>query len=921
MHISRLLRTVAATAAVVVAGGALAATPALAAKPAKTPIVLTSSVTASPTTTRSATFTWTGATGATYQCSLDGATNSSCTSPLTVNALSDGQHTFTVRSKPPRPVSARKTWVVDTTGPAKPVITQLPSPTRTTSTNVYFTDTDASAVSHTCALDGAAAAPCTSPFPVSGLSDAVHTVYVTAKDALGNAGAPADMTWTVDSQAPISVVVDVPALTKETFVDVSFSADSAVSFSCSVDNGPFSDCVSPLQLTGLAEGQHSITVVAADAAGNASLPGTGVWTVDRTPPTTPTFMTGPAANTDQADVDFVLGNVDSSGTLKCSLDSAPPADCPSPLHFTGTAMGPHRLDVYSVDAAGNQSVATATWQWTRAAVVSPAQITDGPASPSNVATPDFIFGPTGSAAAYWCSLDGQPAIDCDSGPWPFAAPLTGDGPHVFSVKAEDPATGTQSDPATWTWVADFTAPQAPVFSTAPAASTTDTTAVFSFPQESGVSYTCSLDGAAGAACASPVTLPGLGVGGHSFAVVAKDAAGNTSQTTHGWTVVAPTQPTDPGTPTPPVDPGTPTQPTSPVVNPPATKSATSVTITPSSALRGQSSLRFATDVRGISASTVLLRQTGTTADRAVALSCANAAGAAVDCAAGPVRTVFVQPRAALVAGQSYTLSTTAGVIDTTLKPAAPSSKSFRASTDEQENSLGARATWRKSAASSAYGKRYLSENRKAASVRYAFRGTKVSWYTMTAPSQGRATVYVDGVKKARVNNYSARTEWHVVRTVKGLRKGAHTLSIVVAGRKGSKAGTGTGVVVDAVRVGSKLVTNPKLAATWGTVRATGASAGGYAVSATAKATSSFTFRGTSVSWVTATAATMGKAKVYVDGVLKAKVDNYSAKARWNVRRSVSGLADTVHTVKVKVLGKKRAKATAANVVVDRWLVG
>jgi bacillopeptidase F len=286
-----------------------------------------------------------------------------------------------------------------------------------------------------------------------------------------------------------------------------------------------------------------------------------------------------------------------------------------------------------------------------------------------------------------------------------------------------------------------------------------------------------------------------------------------------------------------------------------------------------------------------------------------------------VRAANLKPRVALIPGQRYTLSVTTGITDLALKPASADSKTFRASTDEQETSLRATSTWRRSVAKAAYGKRFVSESRAGAAVSFPFRGRKIAWYTMTGPTQGIAKVYVDGVKKARVNNYSTGVAWHVARKVKGLSNTAHTLRIVVAGRKGAKAGTGTGVVVDAARVGTTLVANPRVSSSWRKARYSGASGGGYAVSRTAKSAATFTFRGTSVTWVTQTARTMGKAKVYVDGVLKAKVDNFSAKSRWNVRRAVTGLSDSVHTVKVVVLGKKRARATGTDVLVDRWLVG
>ncbi|HYY76368.1 MAG TPA: hypothetical protein VE644_08630, partial [Gaiellaceae bacterium] len=66
-------------------------------------------------------------------------------------------------------------------------------------------------------------------------------------------------------------------------------------------------------------------------------------------------------------------------------------------------------------------------------------------------------------------------------------------------------------------------------------------ASFSFAaSEAGGSYECSLDGAPFSACTSPATYSSLADGGHSFAVRARDGAGNTdgSPAQHAWTVDA-----------------------------------------------------------------------------------------------------------------------------------------------------------------------------------------------------------------------------------------------------------------------------------------------------------------------------------------------------------------------------------------------
>ena len=93
---------------------------------------------------------------------------------------------------------------------------------------------------------------------------------------------------------------------------------------------------------------------------------------------------------------------------------------------------------------------------------------------------------------------------------------------------------------------DTTAPTVTLASTPPA-STTETSASFAFTaSEPGVTYECSLDGAAYAGCASPASYQSLAVGTHSFSVRGRDPAGNVGQpASFGWSIVAPPPPPRP----------------------------------------------------------------------------------------------------------------------------------------------------------------------------------------------------------------------------------------------------------------------------------------------------------------------------------------------------------------------------------------
>jgi hypothetical protein len=95
-----------------------------------------------------------------------------------------------------------------------------------------------------------------------------------------------------------------------------------------------------------------------------------------------------------------------------------------------------------------------------------------------------------------------------------------------------------------TRVRDTTPPNTSI-TQAPAASTTATTASFSFASsESRSTFSCKRDSGSWRRCTSPKAYSSLALGAHQFSVRATDASGNTDRTpsTYGWSVVAPQPP-------------------------------------------------------------------------------------------------------------------------------------------------------------------------------------------------------------------------------------------------------------------------------------------------------------------------------------------------------------------------------------------
>lgn len=207
--------------------------------------------------------------GESYECRFDDGTFAACTSPhVPPAALPDGHHTFAVRATRDRrtdPTPAVHAFTVDTQAPDLSVASV--SVTGRSAT-IAFAATDATAITYACRLDGQAVA-CASPQTFTGLADGTHTIQVTATDAVGHASS-ASRTVTVDATLPETIMAWAPPaiLTAREFT-FAFTASRPATFLCSVNGGPQWPCDSPLALTGLADGQHSLEVTAIDLLGRA----------------------------------------------------------------------------------------------------------------------------------------------------------------------------------------------------------------------------------------------------------------------------------------------------------------------------------------------------------------------------------------------------------------------------------------------------------------------------------------------------------------------------------------------------------------------------------------------------------------------------------------------------------------------------
>ncbi|QSQ27964.1 OmpA family protein [Pyxidicoccus parkwayensis] len=477
----------------------------------------------------------------TYECSLDGGAYAACTDPQTFTGLANGGHTLSVRARDAAgnvdPTPATYAWTVDTTAPDTTIVSGPAAVTNSNSATFDFSSNE-SPVTYQCSLDGAAFVACTDPVTFTGLADGNHTLAVRAVDAAGNVDpTPATHAWTVDTSPPDTVIVSGPAaVTSATTATFDFSSpDSPVTYECSLDSGAYAACTDPVTFTGLAQGNHTLSVRARDAAGNVDpTPATYAWRVDTTAPDT-TIVSGPASVTNSTSATFDFSSNESPVTYQCSLDSGAFVACTDPQTFTGLAQGNHTLAVRAVDAAGNVDPTPATYSWTIDTTPPDTAIVSGPSAVTSSTSATFDFSSPDSPVTYECSLDGAAYAACTD---PVTFTGLAEGNHTLSVRARDAAGNVDPTPATHSWRVDTTVPDTVIVS-GPSGVTASTSATFDFSSpESPVTYECSLDGAAFAACTDPVTFTGLAQGNHTLSVRARDAAGNVDPTpaTRSWTV-------------------------------------------------------------------------------------------------------------------------------------------------------------------------------------------------------------------------------------------------------------------------------------------------------------------------------------------------------------------------------------------------
>ncbi|HEV3375764.1 MAG TPA: Ig-like domain-containing protein [Thermoleophilaceae bacterium] len=506
---------------------------------------------------------------ASFQCSLDGAAFTACTSPYSLDGLAEGDHRLDVRATRPiravDPTPASYEWKVAI--PPKTTIVDGPvSPSDSANVALAFTADDPDATFE-CSLNGVAFEECTSPVEYTNLADGANEVRVRATDPLGNVEPdPAAHAWTVAVPPAPTIDSGPDRLTGSTVAGFEFSgtdngpAPAPLSFECRLDAGAWEPCSSPHGYGAgpgqepLPDGTHVFELRATDATGNQG-EASYQWTVDTVAPAV-AIGSFPDRLTRSTEASFEFDATDEGPAepplrLECKLDGGEWEACSSPQAYGGTGAdalpdGDHVFVVRATDGAGN--VGEASYEWTVDTVAPVAQVDGGPATLTKRTDASFHFsatdeGPAEPPLRFECRLDAGEWEPCSSpqgygGEGPAALP---DGKHVFAVRAIDGAENV-GESASYEWTVDTVAPKTTITS-GPDRLTNVTKASFAFAADEDATFECRLDEGGWVPCENPKDYgagpgdPRLPDGSHVFAVRATDGADNLGEAvSYEWTV-------------------------------------------------------------------------------------------------------------------------------------------------------------------------------------------------------------------------------------------------------------------------------------------------------------------------------------------------------------------------------------------------
>jgi len=349
---------------------------------------------------------------------------------------------------------------------------------------------------------------CSSPVTANAVSDGPQMFAVYAVDPSGNVDpTPATHAWVVDTVAPVVTISIGPNNpTADSSGTFGFSANETATFEC-VTDGSASSCTSPVSKSGFADGNHTFKVNATDPAGNTGS-ATWAWVVDAAAPSI-TITSKPPLWTNSRTGNFGF-TAEAGATVECSMDdptSYGPCDSSTSALFTNLAANTsHTFRVRATDGAGNQAVASYTWNIDTIAPT--VTILNKPNDPTNMTSASFTFNVSESATLS-CLLNGSSGA-CDTSSSMTYASVPTNQDDTFQVKATDAAGNTGS--ASYTWTVDTKPPDTTITGAPNGTYPIDYITLTLSADDPNATFRCQINSGTVSSCSSTLNLTKLGYG-------------------------------------------------------------------------------------------------------------------------------------------------------------------------------------------------------------------------------------------------------------------------------------------------------------------------------------------------------------------------------------------------------------------------
>ena len=345
---------------------------------------------------------------------------------------------------------------LDTTAPDTSITSGPAANASTSSAAFAFTGTDSGTgvASFKTEIDGAAFAAATGATATyANLSDGSHTFEVEAVDGAGNIDqTPAVYTWVVDTTPPDTSITAHPVADSSsggasfTFSGTD-SGTGVVSYKTSLDGSSFASTTgTTASYTGLADGSHTFSVEAVDAAGNVDpTPASYSWTVDTTAPIVTIVNNGGPTKQASQTINGTVGLADANSTVTLSENGSPvtqaQADSQGNWHanITLPSDGIYVVKASDTDGAGNTGSASVTFT-----LDTVAPNVDFTTADETVYTPEQTVSgtvDTADAGTIVTVYEGSTALGIatvgSSGLWSTSVVLNGAGAHALVAQDTD----------------------------------------------------------------------------------------------------------------------------------------------------------------------------------------------------------------------------------------------------------------------------------------------------------------------------------------------------------------------------------------------------------------------------------------------------------------------------------------------------